>query len=206
MKALTTMNNLQLVNKQTLTTTSNIVAKQFNKRHSDLLRAIDNIIPNLSTEFAQRNITFTKEFNELANREVKSYTLTKDGFMMVAMSLTGKEAMQWKEAFINEFNLLQEHNALLKDIAWEAIKGENYLNQSIALKLAGIERIGLFMRYLKANETFLQKTIDNGHIRNMRCGSNKEDTCWKFTQKGFEWLLANKAKANAWVATQHKGA
>jgi hypothetical protein len=35
------------------------------------------------------------------------YTMTKDGFTLLAMGYTGKEAMQFKVAYINEFNRME---------------------------------------------------------------------------------------------------
>jgi phage regulator Rha-like protein len=35
------------------------------------------------------------------------YRVTRDGFAILAMGFTGKEAMRWKEAYIRAFNLME---------------------------------------------------------------------------------------------------
>ena len=36
-----------------------------------------------------------------------AYTITRDGFVFLAMGFTGKEAAQWKEAYIEAFNAME---------------------------------------------------------------------------------------------------
>lgn len=36
------------------------------------------------------------------------YLLTRDGFIMVAMGYTGRKAMEFKEAYINAFNAMEQ--------------------------------------------------------------------------------------------------
>ena len=118
-------------------TTSLLVAEKFNKNHRDVLRTIRkldiftcfnefNIEPVDS--FAKRNFALSKyqvSGGKNSIREEDMYTLTKEGFLMVAMSFTGKEAALWKIAFINAFNkmeaklnelLVTEHHSMLADL------------------------------------------------------------------------------------------
>lgn len=91
------------------TTTSLDVARHFGKRHDHVLRDIQNIrselpeerLPNFgetSVEVAQPNGGF---------REVPAYRLTRDGFTLLAMGFTGKKALQFKLAYIDEFNRME---------------------------------------------------------------------------------------------------
>lgn len=82
------------------------VATRFKKQHKDVLRAIKNIMKNLSNDFSQRNFAPQKE---LANtREEIFYLLTRDGFTMLAMGFTGVEAMTWKVQFLEAFKMLED--------------------------------------------------------------------------------------------------
>lgn len=192
-----------LLDSDTQTTTSLLVADKFGKRHADVLRTINKqILPNLSVEFAQRNFAFTKKYNKLANRDTEYYNLTKDGFSMVSMSMTGKSAYQWKEAFVAEFNRIEKENQLMKDIVWQVINGQSYISQEQALKMAGIKHPRLFMKYLKSNTKFYNSVVfDRNLLRNHQCNKHG-DRWWKFTKEGFQWLLQGKDVLNEWVDRQ----
>ena len=91
-------------------TTSLMVAKYFKKQHRHVLRSIRNI--ECSDEFRLRNFgqTVVTRKNPSGGADIPSeaYTMTKDGFMFLAMGFTGKDAALWKERFINTFNLMAE--------------------------------------------------------------------------------------------------
>lgn len=92
-----------------ITTTSNQVAQHFGKRHDAVLRAIRNL--ECSADFRLHNFAETVVSRENpsggAAIESKAYRLTRDGFAFLAMGFTGKEAAQWKEAYINAFNKME---------------------------------------------------------------------------------------------------
>lgn len=90
------------------TTTSLEIAKHFGKEHCRVLRSIENL--ECSKEFHAANfgvMSNTIEVGSGAKRQQKTYSITKDGFMFLAMGFTGKEAAQWKEKFIEAFNALE---------------------------------------------------------------------------------------------------
>jgi phage regulator Rha-like protein len=60
-----------------------------------------------STEFAQRNFT-PSSYTNLQNKEQPMYQITRDGFTMLAMGFTGKEAAKFKEKYIATFNMMEE--------------------------------------------------------------------------------------------------
>lgn len=91
-----------------ITTTSLQVAEHFGKTHKSVLRAIRNL--ECSTEYHQRNfapMVVTVEIGSGATRDDPAYRLTRDGFVFLAMGFTGKEAAQWKEAYITAFNKME---------------------------------------------------------------------------------------------------
>lgn len=92
-------------------TTSTVIADMFNKQHKNVLAKIDGMISDMPDDFAKLNFKLSFKINELANgKKDRYYQLTKDGFMFVAMSMTGKEAAKWKVKFIQAFNWLTENN------------------------------------------------------------------------------------------------
>ena len=88
---------------------SRYIAKIFNKEHTHVLRAIDNIVKSegLSKEFIQANFGLNayKSKNGIMRKE---YCLTRDGFVMVTMGFTGEKAMKFKEWYINKFNEMEK--------------------------------------------------------------------------------------------------
>lgn len=88
-----------------ITTTSLQVAQHFGKRHADVLRAIGKL--DCSQEFTERNFALS-EFIDSTGRKLPMFHITKDGFVFLAMGFTGKEAAQWKEAYIAAFNRMQD--------------------------------------------------------------------------------------------------
>lgn len=90
------------------TTTSNQIAEHFGKRHDHVLRAIKNL--GCSPDFRLRNFGEASIEMEQPNggtAKYPAYTITRDGFVFLAMGFTGKEAAQWKEAYIEAFNAME---------------------------------------------------------------------------------------------------
>ncbi|WP_440863008.1 Rha family transcriptional regulator [Symbiopectobacterium purcellii] len=90
-------------------TTSKDVADYFGKRHDNVLRAIDSL--DCSANFHVLN--FEEMFSSIeigngATRDSKIFTMTKDGFIFLVMGFTGKKAAAFKEAYIAEFNRMEE--------------------------------------------------------------------------------------------------
>ncbi len=108
MNALVSRNpSVALVNNQA-TTTSTAVAEYFGKMHKHVLRAIDNL--ECPAEYRALNFGLTFQVIEMPNgakREERIFTLTRDGFALLAMGFTGKEAMQWKIAYLEAFNKME---------------------------------------------------------------------------------------------------
>ncbi|KSH59804.1 Rha family transcriptional regulator, partial [Pseudomonas aeruginosa] len=87
------------------TTTSLDVAKHFRKRHDNVLRDIKNL--ECPEDFALLN--FEECSRTGANNRPEPYVrMTRDGFTLLCMGFTGKEAMNWKIAYINAFNKMEQ--------------------------------------------------------------------------------------------------
>ncbi|EOW1561864.1 Rha family transcriptional regulator [Pseudomonas aeruginosa] len=87
------------------TTTSLDVAKHFRKRHDNVLRDIKNL--ECPEDFALLN--FEECSRTGANNRPEPYVrMTRDGFTLLCMGFTGKEAMHWKVAYINAFNKMEQ--------------------------------------------------------------------------------------------------
>ena len=81
------------------------VAERFEKRHERVINAVRNL--DCSPEFTQHNFV-SGSYKDSQNQERPQYFMTRDGFVFLAMGFTGKRAARFKEAYINEFNRMEE--------------------------------------------------------------------------------------------------
>lgn len=87
-----------------LKTDSRIVAKVFGKKHYHVLRDIRQLIEE-QPDFAKSNFGFCQEINDEQNGKLQPYyEITQDGFVILVMGWTGKEAMEIKIRYIAVFN------------------------------------------------------------------------------------------------------
>ncbi|MBG9653704.1 Rha family transcriptional regulator [Cytobacillus firmus] len=98
------MNQLVFIENNRAVTDSLTVADTFSKRHADVLRDIKQM--ECSEEFRQRNFAQSSYVNS-QNKEMPKYFMSKKGFTLLAMGYTGKEAMRFKEAYIEEFERME---------------------------------------------------------------------------------------------------
>ncbi|MBF0605709.1 MAG: Rha family transcriptional regulator [Nitrospirae bacterium] len=97
--------NIQLMNGR-LVTTSLEVAGHFGKKHFNVLRDIGHIQKHVPEEWGQLNFELSSYLNE-QDKEQPCYTITRDGFALLAMGFTGREAMKWKVRFLATFNRME---------------------------------------------------------------------------------------------------
>lgn len=94
------------------------IAEAFEKNHFDVLRSIKRIISEesgYSSEFTERNFAVSKYIDE-TGRKLPCYLLTRDGFVALAMSFTGKKADAFKEQYIKLFNEMEAQILLIQSL------------------------------------------------------------------------------------------
>lgn len=101
-------NEINLINQNgQAVVSSRVVAQDFGKRHSDVLRSIEDLNKEMST--TQNCVLFIESQYKASNGKTnKEYLLTRDGFSLLVMGFTGKEALQWKLKYIEAFNKMEE--------------------------------------------------------------------------------------------------
>ncbi|MTC29472.1 hypothetical protein GKR54_00005 [Providencia alcalifaciens] len=100
-------------------TTSKKIADYFGKTHKNVLRKIKQTINDCPEEFAELNFEPTDYIDK--NGDIKPmYKLSKDGYMLLVMSFTGKAAMLIKIKFIQAFNWMAGQINRWKDLGEEA--------------------------------------------------------------------------------------
>ncbi len=81
-----------------IVTDSRRVANAFDKRHGDVLRAVDRL--DCGDEFWRRNFA-SRDYIDDRGKRWRLVEMTKDGFMFLVMGFTGKQAGRIKVAFID---------------------------------------------------------------------------------------------------------
>ncbi|MBF0424129.1 MAG: Rha family transcriptional regulator, partial [Magnetococcales bacterium] len=90
-----------------LVTTSLEVAGHFGKRHDNVLRDIERIQKHAPEEFNELNFEVISYLDE-RSREKPCYLITRNGFALLAMGFTGREAMNWKIRFLEIFDRMEQ--------------------------------------------------------------------------------------------------
>ncbi|MGV8958725.1 Rha family transcriptional regulator [Lactococcus lactis] len=133
MNKITVSLDVIIKNKNVIVSSLN-VAKAFNRRHTHILRSIEDIkfVPLKSQ--GNKQVTFTDYFKESEyiaenGRLVKFFEMNRNGFMLLANSFNGKRILPIKLAFIERFDEL-EHITI--EQSKETEKRKN-LNQAILL-------------------------------------------------------------------------
>ena len=150
------------------------VAKRFGKNHRDVLRAIEDILEGVrkiaqtpkditAQNCAVTQMFFKSEYTHPQNHQkYPMYLMNRDGFSLLAMGFTGKEAVQWKLKYIEAFNEMEKKLA--------AQHKEQQAVQDANIQSA-IDRVIEARKKLDENTAFLDE-----------CRKNREDSKAKYMQ------------------------
>jgi len=85
------------------------VADVFDKQHAHVMRDIQDIIKDLSRigEKDWENNFIESTYKDSYKRKQPEFLLTHDGFVLLTMGFSGKKALRFKIAYINEFNKME---------------------------------------------------------------------------------------------------
>lgn len=99
------------------TTTSRDVASYFGKRHDNVMRDVSSLLYHLaggtkgllkSEDTPSRFFSEEKTLDPQNGQTYPIYRMTKDGFTLLAMGYTGRKALQFKLAYIEAFNRMEQ--------------------------------------------------------------------------------------------------
>lgn len=105
------MENLVEIRDNQVVVSSRQVAEYFGKEHRNILRDIEDIIIQggmLNFEHTQM-FHKTTYINEQNKQQYPMYLMNKDGFSLLVMGFTGKEALKWKIKYIEAFNDMEQY-------------------------------------------------------------------------------------------------
>lgn len=119
------------------TASSRDIAEHFGKRHDHVLRDIETLgkdLPNFGEMF------FNAEIPDSYGRPQRAYLMNRDGFTLLAMGFTGKEALEWKVKYMNAFNAMEQEIRNPKPMtANEMFAMQAQINLESERKLAALE-------------------------------------------------------------------
>lgn len=98
------MNQLVFMRELQAVTTSLQLAEAFEKNHQHILRDIDSLkdVSNFGQMFSNGNEP------DSYGRNRRIYYMNRDGFILLAMSFTGKKALEFKLKYISAFNQMEK--------------------------------------------------------------------------------------------------
>lgn len=96
-----------------LVVSSRRVAKDFEKRHADVIKAIEDKM-KVNEILRSPKYFIESTYTDKSNRQSKEYLLTRDGFSFLVMGFTGAKADEWKVKYIEAFNTMERK---LKEIS-----------------------------------------------------------------------------------------
>lgn len=200
-----TLNNLVQINSNnTIVTTSTIVANTFDKRHDHVLRDIKTLISSLDemddATLATTPFKENKYINQQNGQQYTEYELNRDGFTLLAMGYTGKEALKFKINYIKAFNTMEEqiklqftktkvenNDAFIRPFRLEIDELMYGRISSIVFKIGGVNRVSLASQVQRTTLwnilKYRTKTISSMDLKAIcRVTGMSED--WLFYGKG----------------------
>jgi Rha family phage regulatory protein len=160
---------LAVVN-DTPTVSSLDIAEHFGKRHDHVVRDIRQIISECQEDFNAPNFGAVEYLDEKGEKR-PAYSLTRDGFSLLAMGFTGKKALEWKIKYIEAFNSMEK--ALIRRLKSARTRAEN--------KLEGFKNDSERLQQLRAN---LKKYMEEQDFWNIPDPENDEKESWKVILHG----------------------
>ncbi|MDO4446190.1 MAG: phage regulatory protein/antirepressor Ant [Bacillota bacterium] len=177
---------------------SRSIANNFEKRHDNILRDIENIkkdVLNFEEMFIESQLP------DNYGRLQKVYLMNRDGFSLLAMGFTGKLAFDWKIKYINAFNQMEK--------AWNT--PEQIMARALKMADAEMERLKADNQYLIAdNKRMRPKEIFADAVATSHTSILIGDLAKLLKQNGietgqkrlFEWMRENgyliKRKGSDW--------
>lgn len=105
-------NNLVEVKNNTVVVSSLQIAEHFGKEHRSVLKSIKDLLLNIeglhNFEHTPKMFQKSTYIQEQNNQKYPMYLMNRDGFSLLVMGFTGKEALEWKIKYIKAFNAMEQ--------------------------------------------------------------------------------------------------
>ena len=102
------MKDLVIMHDQQAVTTSLILAEAFDKKHKNVIQAIEAKINTAENSALLKNMFIEDSYTASNGKQNRMYYLNRDGFTFIAMGFTGKKADEFKLKYIEAFNKMEQ--------------------------------------------------------------------------------------------------
>lgn len=117
------------------------VAEKFGKEHRNVLRAIDDLLETLLKIEQPSKLFIASKRKADDGQYHRMYLMNRDGFSLLVMGFTGKNALEWKLQYIRAFNQM-----------------ENFIREKSTQMWIETRKAGKFTR--KAETDTIQKLVE----------------------------------------------
>lgn len=186
------------------------VAEKFGKRHDLVLRDIDKLISDSSKWWSENKTDSSKLRSEMFKETTyknsrgkiyRGFEMNRDGFSLLCMGFTGKEALDWKLKYINAFNQMENYIREKQSQSWIETRAVGKLSRKAEAdvlkqlveyaKQQGSEHADmLYMTYSKlANKTVGVADRDTATAKQLMNLSVTENIILKVVEEGISQQL-----------------
>jgi anti-repressor protein len=168
------------------------VAEHFEKRHDNVMQAIEGI---LKIEDTKKMFFKTSYVHPQNGQTYPEYLMNRDGFSLLVMGFTGQKALKWKIRYINAFNKMEAKLRAVKVLS----PAEQIAQGLLAAKQLLEEKDKQIAQLAEINEVNKPKVIFADAVANSESSILIGELAKILRQKGvnmgqnrlFEWLRAN---------------
>ena len=100
------MHELVYLNNNEAVCSSLDVAEKFNKEHSKVIRSIEQMKDDSSSQNWLQCFHLSS-YKDASGKSNKMYLMNRDGFALLVMGFSGKKALDWKWKYIEAFNYME---------------------------------------------------------------------------------------------------
>jgi Rha family phage regulatory protein len=151
-----------------LVTSSLKVAEKFGKAHKDVLESIREI---LAAENSATKLFYEDAYKN-RGKDYPMFYMNRDGFSLLVMGFTGKEALKWKLEYIQAFNEMEKELKRLYEERkqWEIERAKGILTRHILTDtIKNIIPDSPHKRFIYPNYTkLIYKTLFNMNMNQLR--------------------------------------
>jgi anti-repressor protein len=171
-----------------LVVSSREIAKNFEKRHADVTKAVQDLINKGGTENAAYlyNQFICSEYKDNQNGQYyPEYLLTRDGFSLLVMGFTGQKALEWKLKYVEAFNLMEKELNSPEKVMARALKIADQQINSLRLENS---KLSTHVAIMQPKADYFDELVDRNLLTSFR-DTSKE---LKVKEKDFIDFLLNK--------------
>lgn len=190
------------------------VAEKFGRKHKSVLRAIENLLSGLDNLEKNQSINRRKiaphSMFRLSQRKAaggqmyRVYYMNRDGFSLLVMGFTGKEALEWKLKYINAFNSMENFIKEKSTQEWVETRKNGKLTRK-----AETDIIKQLIEYAKeqGSEHSNMLYVTYSKLANKMAGVSDRDlaTTWQLNQLSLiEHIILNQIRAGMKINLHYK--